>query len=107
MILHVMAEGLTDELAHGAALLAHHVLHLLCHLRQQGEGDRLGVPVDEPIGKWTLPSIPCRCSTKEGEDFQGLPVCIVFVLTYTIPMPSDGVTSESASVLDFVQSGPP
>ena len=29
------------------------------------------------------------------------------VLTYTIPMPRDGVTSESASVLDFVQSGPP
>ena len=29
------------------------------------------------------------------------------VLTYTIPMPSDWVTSESASVLDFVQSGPP
>ena len=28
------------------------------------------------------------------------------VLTYTIPMPSDGVTSEPASVLDFVQSGP-
>ncbi len=28
------------------------------------------------------------------------------VLTYTIPMPNDGVTSESASVLDFVQSGP-
>ena len=27
-------------------------------------------------------------------------------LTYTIPMPNDGVTSESASVLDFVQSGP-
>ena len=24
------------------------------------------------------------------------------VLTYTIPMPNDGVTSESASVLDFV-----
>ena len=29
------------------------------------------------------------------------------VLTYTIPLPNDGVTSESASVLDFVQSGPP
>ena len=29
------------------------------------------------------------------------------VLTYTIPMPSDGVTTDSASVLDFVQSGPP
>ena len=29
------------------------------------------------------------------------------VLTYTVPMPSDGVTSESASVLDFVHSGPP
>ena len=29
------------------------------------------------------------------------------VLTYTIPMPNDGVTQESASVLDFVQSGPP
>ena len=29
------------------------------------------------------------------------------VLTYTIPMPSDGGTSESASVLDFVQSCPP
>ena len=29
------------------------------------------------------------------------------VLTYTIPMPSDGVTTESASVLDFVKSGPP
>jgi len=29
------------------------------------------------------------------------------VLTYTIPMPQDGVTKESASVLDFVQSGPP
>ena len=29
------------------------------------------------------------------------------VLTYTIPMPNDGVTSEPASVLDFVQSGPP
>ena len=28
-------------------------------------------------------------------------------LTYTIPMPSDGVTTESTSVLDFVQSGPP
>ena len=27
-------------------------------------------------------------------------------LTYTIPMPSDGVTHEGASVLDFVQSGP-
>ena len=27
-------------------------------------------------------------------------------LTYTIPMPRDGVTSEGASVLDFVQSGP-
>ena len=29
------------------------------------------------------------------------------VLTYTIPMPQEGVTSESAPVLDFVQSGPP
>ena len=29
------------------------------------------------------------------------------VLTYTIPMPNDGVTTEAASVLDFVQSGPP
>ena len=29
------------------------------------------------------------------------------VLTYTVPMPRDGVTSESASVLDFVQSSPP
>ena len=29
------------------------------------------------------------------------------VLTYTIPMPNDGVTSESASVLNFVKSGPP
>ena len=28
------------------------------------------------------------------------------VLTYTVPMPNDGVTSESASVLDFVKSGP-
>ncbi len=28
-------------------------------------------------------------------------------LTYTIPMPNDGVTSESASVLDFVKSSPP
>ena len=28
-------------------------------------------------------------------------------LTYTIPMPSDGVTSEGASVLDFVQPGVP
>ena len=28
-------------------------------------------------------------------------------LTYTIPMPRDGVSQESASVLDFVQSGPP
>ena len=28
-------------------------------------------------------------------------------LTYTIPMPSDGVTSEEAPVLDFVQSGLP
>ena len=27
-------------------------------------------------------------------------------LTYTVPMPSDGVMSESASVLDFVKSGP-
>ena len=27
-------------------------------------------------------------------------------LTYTVPMPNDGVTSESASVLDFVKSGP-
>ena len=29
------------------------------------------------------------------------------VLPYTIPMPNDGVTSESASVLDFVKPGPP
>ena len=28
-------------------------------------------------------------------------------LTYTVSMPSDGVTTESASVLDFVKSGPP
>ncbi len=28
-------------------------------------------------------------------------------VTYTVPMPSDGVTRESASVLDFVKSGPP
>ena len=28
------------------------------------------------------------------------------VLTYTIPMPNDGVMSESASVLDLVKSGP-
>ena len=28
-------------------------------------------------------------------------------LTYTVPMPSDGVTSESASVLGFVKSSPP
>ena len=28
-------------------------------------------------------------------------------LMYTVPMPSDGVTSESASVLDFVKSSPP
>ena len=28
-------------------------------------------------------------------------------LTYTVPMPSDGAMSESASVLDFVNSGPP
>ena len=28
-------------------------------------------------------------------------------LAYTVPMPSDGVTRESASVLDFVQSSPP
>ena len=28
-------------------------------------------------------------------------------LTYTIPMPSDGVTRERTPVLDFVQSGPP
>ena len=28
-------------------------------------------------------------------------------LTYTVPMPRDGVVRESASVLDFVQSGPP
>ena len=28
-------------------------------------------------------------------------------LTYTVPMPSDGAISESASVLDFVKSGPP
>ncbi len=27
------------------------------------------------------------------------------VLTYTVPMPRDGVRRESASVLDFVQSG--
>lgn len=27
-------------------------------------------------------------------------------LTYTGPMPSDGVTSEAASVLDFVKSSP-
>ena len=28
-------------------------------------------------------------------------------LTYTVPMPRDGVRRESTSVLDFVQSGPP
>ena len=28
-------------------------------------------------------------------------------LTYTIPMPNDDVTQESAAVLDFVQSGLP
>ena len=28
-------------------------------------------------------------------------------LAYTVPMPKDGVKRESASVLDFVQSGPP
>ena len=28
-------------------------------------------------------------------------------LTYTVPMPSDGAMTESASVLDFVKSSPP
>ena len=28
-------------------------------------------------------------------------------LTYTVPMPSDGVTKERTPGLDFVQSGPP
>ena len=49
-LFHVVAKDLSDELAHGAALPAHHVLHLLGHLKGQGEGDRLGVPVDEPSG---------------------------------------------------------
>ena len=48
-LFHVVAKDLPDELAHGAALLAHHALHLLGHLRRQGEGDRLGVPRDEPV----------------------------------------------------------
>ena len=29
------------------------------------------------------------------------------MLTYTVPMPNDGVTTESTSVLDFVKSSPP
>ena len=37
-ILYVVSEGLADELAHGAALLAHHALHLLGHIRREGEG---------------------------------------------------------------------
>ncbi len=28
-------------------------------------------------------------------------------MTYTVPIPSDGAMSESASVLDFFRSGPP
>ena len=39
----------------------------------------------------------------EGIDVEGDEV----TLTYTVPMPRDGVKRESASVLDFVQSGPP
>ena len=31
--LHVDADGLSEELAHGAALLLQHLLHLLSHLR--------------------------------------------------------------------------
>ena len=31
----------------------------------------------------------------------------VATLTYTLPMPKGGISQESASVLDFVQSGPP
>ena len=49
-LFHVVAKGLSDELAHGAPLVPHHVLHLLGHVRRQGEGDRFGVPVDEPVG---------------------------------------------------------
>ena len=42
--------SLPNELAHGAPFVAHHVLHLLGHVQGQGEADRSGVPVDEPVG---------------------------------------------------------
>ena len=38
----------------------------------------------------------------EGIEVEGVEA----TLTYTVPMPSDGAMSESASVLDFVKSGP-
>ena len=33
-------------------------------------------------------------------------ITVAATLTYTVPMPNDGVMSESASVLDFVKFGP-
>ena len=50
---------------------------------RQGLGERAGGQESGPAGG-------------AGED--------AAVLTYTIPMPSDGVTSESGPVLDFAQS---
>ena len=58
-LLPVVAEGLSDELAHGAALIVHYVLLMFCHFRRQGEGDRLGVPIDKPIGHMLSYTVSC------------------------------------------------
>ena len=44
---------------------------------------------------------------RELIDFRQAPSESEATLTYTVPMPRDGGRRESASVLDFVQSGPP
>ena len=58
---------------------------------------------------WTPPaSGNGRLPSPPGKGSLGLQAVVgdEVALTYTVPMPNDGVTRESASVLDFVQSGP-
>ena len=43
-LFHVQADGLAEELAHGAAILVDHLLHLLRHLRGHGEADDFRLP---------------------------------------------------------------
>ena len=128
-LLNLLAEGIVGRVSHGTAHLPSSQRY---YLTASGVGEAAGfLGFDTPsdfvraypmsregltllIGRMDAVPAVYRLAASLSPGIDGLRsqegievVGDEATLTYTVPMPSDGVTSESASVLDFVKSSPP